>query len=256
MIRPNIEKFSDDDYEDVFDRLHDHGLKPIALQSGRKSPLAKGWSKDYNFSRQKVLATSRRGNIGILLGDVVDVEGDDDYCNEKIDRLTAGVPHPIYQSNKSRHHLFQNPKGLVRHLFYGNIEIRGHGHQSVVPPSKIDDIRYSWVNFDAPIPPMPQPLLSFCFFLLSFKPRKKFKYFVFPRCLICNQVLHVHRRLFQFEMLVFDELNQPWSCIHCREDRQKISGIVRVLKKRYRKVKNFSWRDYRRRACSGIPAKT
>ncbi|MFX6202006.1 bifunctional DNA primase/polymerase, partial [Acinetobacter baumannii] len=48
-------------------------------------------------------------NIGLLLGDIVDVEGDTAEANYRLSRIVAGYPHPMYSSNRSVHHLFVNP---------------------------------------------------------------------------------------------------------------------------------------------------
>ena len=68
-----------------FDILTKHNLKVIPLRENTKIPICKNWNVDWNLknSRNK-LTQMPNSNIGLLLGDIVDVEGDDEKANQTI----------------------------------------------------------------------------------------------------------------------------------------------------------------------------
>jgi hypothetical protein len=119
-----------------FDALTKRGLKIIPLRENSKVPLCKAWNSDWDREvvRDKICQFPD-ANLGILLGDVVDVEGDSEDANRTILDLIGDYPHPCYFSTKSIHHLFLNPDPNLAHFRFKEIEFRGHGHQSVIPPS-------------------------------------------------------------------------------------------------------------------------
>ena len=100
-----------------FDALTNHGLKIIPLRENSKIPLCSNWNKkwDHNCARIKIKKYPN-SNIGLLLGEIIDVEGDSDEANKIIIDLINDYPHPIYRSYKSIHHLFLTPDSSLRHF--------------------------------------------------------------------------------------------------------------------------------------------
>jgi hypothetical protein len=99
-----------------FDALTKRGLKIIPLRENSKVPLCKAWNSDWDREvvRDKICQFPD-ANLGILLGDVVDVEGDSEDANRTILDLIGDYPHPCYFSTKSIHHLFLNPDPNLPH---------------------------------------------------------------------------------------------------------------------------------------------
>ncbi len=203
---------------DHFDFLTSKGLKAIPLFRGTKKPMYRGWNVrwDRHFCRS-ILLKNPNCNLGLLLGDVIDVEGDTESANKLLANLIGDYPHPSYTSSKSVHHLFNNP-GDLRILKFKNIEFRGHGHQSVLPPSKHEDgTIYRWTeNTKFPIPNMPKKLLNF-----FYKVRDKKDTILKPNhmpihCIYCKNVFYLHKKRFELELAVFKDLCQKWCCRNCR----------------------------------------
>lgn len=130
--------------------------KPIAIYPNSKIPIGKGWNiwsyeKNKNFIKQY-----KNCNIGLLLGEILDVEGDTPNANKILFEMIKDYKHPIYKSNKSYHHLFLNIDNKIRRKCAHGIEFRGYGHQSLLPPSN----DYEWISF-CKVPPMPKRLIQF-----------------------------------------------------------------------------------------------
>lgn len=205
---------------DHFDALTKHGVKVIPLRENSKAPMCKGWNRDWDrdISRER-LQRFPEANIGILLGDIVDVEGDNQESNRKILDLIGDYPHPTYHSNRSTHHLFQTPDPKLRLLKVGKLEFRGHGHQSVLPPSQFKGIEYKWLKkFRWPIPEMPKRLFIFYEKNKQGKPKKLVK----PGhmqvwCAECRHKCYLHKKRFKLELEAFQILGLRWQCWDCRE---------------------------------------
>lgn len=200
-----------------FDVLTRKGLRIIPLRENSKIPVSKGWSSKWSLSESRsVLASNPNSNIGLLLGEIVDVEGDSVEANKKLWDLIGDYPHPCYNSNRSCHHLFVSPDPYLRHFEIDCLEFRGHGHQSVLPPSTLDGTDYAWhQRFTFPIPPMPSRLLDF---YRSYRP-KKFSLkagHIKVRCVVCSDSCFIHGKRHVLEMKVFRLLGRKWSCQSCR----------------------------------------
>lgn len=216
-----------------FDALTNQGLKVIPLRQNTKIPISKNWTEnwDHHLVRQKIKQYPN-SNIGILLGDIVDVEGDSEYANETILNLIKDYPHPTYRSSKSIHHLFLTPDETLRHFRYRDIEFRGHGHQSVLPPSVAAGVVYKWLaRFKFPVPPMPEELTLF----LERKRKKKVKKdnikpdHMQINCCTCDNKCYLHKRRFELELEAFKLLGQKWECQNCRSiDLRPACRLIRM----------------------------
>jgi hypothetical protein len=203
-----------------FELLADFGLKIIPLRHNSKAPLFKNWNTKWN--KKNILQKIQRfpnSNLGLLLGEIIDVEGDSEEANNFINDLIGNYRHPVYSSKKSTHHLFLTPSHNLRRLQVNQIEFRGYGHQSVLPPSKINDVEYKWrADFYLPVPPMPKNLLDF--FNSNFK-KSKNKFLIKPghvktKCFLCEKNNFLDKKRYNLELQVFKILGQRWQCIKCR----------------------------------------
>lgn len=230
-----------------FDQLVGESLKPIALHPDSKVPVIKAWNKDWNEIEQRECVKRPLTNIGILLGDIIDVEGDSAKANEIISKLIGDYPHPVYKSKKSFHHLFINPDPGLRILTYKNIEFRGIDHQSVVPPSTVNGVTYEWIHKIFPIPRMPEDLLRF---YNEIKSRKSTKHIVKsgrqrPYCSKCKKQYFIHSERLRLELMAFKEYDLEWQCQKCRE--HDLRPRIRQIRKVVQKNENISdWRDWLR----------
>lgn len=152
---------------DLYINYYKWDLVPIKM--GTKFPFMKDWN---NKSYTNNLVFSNNYNIGLLLGKIIDVEADSEEANNYLDRLTIGVKHPIYKSKKSKHHLFLCHDPKLTRFVDRNIEFRGKKHQSILPPSIVYGIEYSWIEFGMKIPEIPKSLLKFYWKTLNNKRRK------------------------------------------------------------------------------------
>ena len=211
-----------------FDKYVALGLKPIAVFKDSKKPACQGWNEDWSIERWREYFLTDEYNMGILLGDIVDVEGDTNEANDLLQRMIDGVPCPKFRSSKSVHYLFQNPlPDLTRKVFDG-IEFRGHRHQSVVPPSIHSDGNfYAWLEGSKfPVPPMPDELLSFYHRNNTEKPQaiprkrirqKKNKDYSKTQCNCCQKHFMMHKKRLVLEVRSLRTLNLKWMCRSCRE---------------------------------------
>lgn len=200
-----------------YDILTRYGLKAIPLRESTKIPVCKGWT-DWNPGQNRaIFEQNPRLNMGIILGDIVDVEGDSEQANKTILKLIGDCPHPSYTSAKSIHHLFLNPDPTLTILTHQKIEFRGHRHQSAVPPSTMpEDISYKWLDHTQfPIPPMPQALLQLYQKLRKVRPLIKPGHCK-AKCHECQEESFIHRKRLHWELVAFKELGLRWSCHNCR----------------------------------------
>jgi hypothetical protein len=203
---------------DHFDALTSAGMKIIPLRQNSKIPMCKGWTQNWDRkeAREK-LEVYPDSNIGILLGDVIDVEGDSEHANHLLADLIGSYPHPQYRSVRSVHHLFKTPDQSLRHFQVGDIEFRGHGHQSVMPPSSTYGFQYYWLpNYEFPIPPMPERL-----YIFYLKHKKGVERLLKPGhlrawCARCGKECFLHKKRFTLEVEAFRLLGSKWECQSCR----------------------------------------
>ncbi len=230
----------------VFNELVGEGLHPIAVHSNTKIPILEDWNSKIDHEANRDLIRRPFTNVGILLGKIVDVEGDSKKANDTIAKVIGDYPHPVYKSNKSYHHLFINPDPNLTILKYRNIEFRGHKHQSIVPPSTVNGVTYEWVHQIFPIPEMPESLLKYYYEVKekkakghdSIKPQRKK-----PYCDVCEKRQFVHVQRFRLELMAFKERGLNWQCNKCRkiDVRQRVREIKKVIKNN---ESISDWRDW------------
>jgi hypothetical protein len=201
-----------------FDALTARGLKIIPLRENSKVPLCKGWTEHWDKGRAREKLTQfPDANLGILLGDIIDVEGDSDEANRTIIDLIGDYPHPSYQSTKSIHHLFVTPDFALRHFRYADIEFRGYGHQSVIPPSQHQGTVYRWLKqFRFPVPPMPNKLLQFYKSKQERSQRTLKPHHIRVWCGSCRAECMLHGKRFDLELEAFRLFDSKWECQKCR----------------------------------------
>lgn len=227
---------------DHFDKLTDLGLKVIPLRENSKVPMCKGWNVnwDQKAARER-LERFPDANIGLLLGDVIDVEGDSEEANNVILKLVRNYPHPSYQSIRSTHHLFRTPDPKLRIMKVGEIEFRGHGHQSVLPPSSHYGFQYHWKrNFKFPIPEMPEPLLLFFkrHMYGSSRPEHKPGH-LRTWCAKCERKVWINQKRHDLETEAFRMFEQRWMCRDCRSfDVRRICRMIKSKAPRHQILVN------------------
>jgi len=232
----------------TFDLFVGHDLCPIALRSRSKIPIQKAWNENWEErSNRELLKYIPDANIGLLLGKIIDVEGDTKHANQTLLRLIGDCPHPCYRSRKSIHHLFLSPSADLRILKHKGIEFRGYGHQSVLPPSIMDDdLKYEWITFNFNFPEMPTGLRSFYDNILG--QRRKGKIVVKPghmkiNCAKCHKKAFVHKQRFELELIAFREIGLYWQCHKCRE--VDLRDRCRFIRKMVEKNENLGdWRNW------------
>lgn len=212
-----------------FDKLVNLGLKIIPLRNNSKAPLCKNWNKYWNLKeiRNKIKKNSEC-NLGLLLGNIVDVEGDSEESNEIILNLTQDYPHPSYVSSKSIHHLFQTPIFGFKYFKWKKIEFRGFGHQSVLPPSKVNEIEYKWITDFSKVPEMPDSLVRFLKHKIKYKKNNIKKGHIKIPCSNCRKHNFINKKRFYLELEIFKILNQKWLCKKCRD--RDVRPLCRLLK--------------------------
>lgn len=215
-----------------FEALTNLGLKVIPLYPNSKAPMCKNWNKNWNKKNNLYkIKNTPNANIGLLLGDIIDVEGDSDEANLLINDLIGDYPHPVYCSTKSTHHLFLNPEPGLTRFEWKKIEFRGFGHQSVLPPSKIGKIQYFWkVGFSLPVPSMPKNLLDFFYSKYNICKNKNFikSGHIKTRCFFCEKSSFVNKKRHDLELIVFKTIGQRWHCNKCR--KFKIQSACRLVR--------------------------
>ena len=214
------------DILDLFDSYVKCGLKPLPLHTGTKIPVLKDWQQDWSVQKYRhFFAENSRLNIGILLGDIIDVEGDDDTANEVIFDFVRNTPHPMFKSSKSVHHLFVSPDPSITICKIGKIEFRGHRHQSVIPPSTHKSgIEYKWLKGSAfPAPPMPQRMVNFLYEHKQAIHRDKRQRtngkksgHAMTFCTACKRKNFLHKKRLILEVRAFATLGLKWQCQNCR----------------------------------------
>jgi len=206
----------------VFEEYNSLGFMPIPLAKFSKRPIFKAWNKNYSFQRtiSFLKNTPDNYNIGILLGKVIDVEGDSEEANEFLDDLFKNIKHPIYSASKSKHHLFRNNNPSITRILYKDVECRGYNHQSVVPPSvHKDGKRYVWetelIKY-SDIPLLPKNLA-----LQLEKYKKQNHEIIKPSsmripCIKCKNQFFINKKRFNLEIECLHIIGQKWMCNKCR----------------------------------------
>jgi hypothetical protein len=215
-----------------FEKYLSIGLKPILLHPTSKKPLLSKWNSKYDQNKWKMLLQEHDNlNIGILLGDIIDVEADTEESNELLYSLIGNYKHPCFESSRSIHHIFLNPDVTLTATKFRGIEFRGNNVQSVFPPSiHVNGSRYRFLKESTfPIPPMPEELLKFYWEnrknqrKSEVKTRKKPKVktlrenFKKSLCHNCKNYFIIHKKRLQLEVQAFLSMNKVWSCRKCRE---------------------------------------
>lgn len=141
-------------YHESYEGLLRLGLVPIPLHPRSKRPIETQWSqKPLTRERLDELTASKNINLGILLGEpgngVVDVDLDDPIARAighlflpETDRVFGRPDHPrshfLYKAEAGKQETiirFKDPADKTSVL----LELRGTGHQTMVPPSFYDE---------------------------------------------------------------------------------------------------------------------
>jgi hypothetical protein len=207
-----------------FDQYVARGWDIIPLHPASKRPVYHRWQQGGFYDRllcRNHVERNPNCNLGLLLGSVVDVEGDSKLANEILEELIGDCEHPHYCSHKSIHHLFKNPDPHLTRVAFDDIEFRGHRHHSVVPPSLHEKGSiYTWQH-SGEAPEMPQALLKF--FLdnragkRSRSPQRLKPGFLEAVCGICKKKKPIQHKRYKLELAAFGEMKQSWTCHDCRE---------------------------------------
>jgi hypothetical protein len=203
---------------EVLQNYFNQGYKPILLHHNTKIPIHKKWNKkyDFNYFYNYSLAHPTDYNFGILLGDVIDVEGDTEKANEYLKNLCGEIKHPSYKSSKSIHHIFRNPGINLTRIVHNGIEFRAHKHQSVIPPSLHEDgSPYIWISCNnmslAEIPLLPANLERILLNRLGLDEKIRYGN-VKVYCAKCKKSFFLNEKHFNFELKIFKKNGFPWMC--------------------------------------------
>lgn len=222
------------DIKEAFRQYLHLGYKPILLAPKSKKPILRAWNLNYQPNYYlNILRKSNNFNLGFLLGEVVDIEGDSAGANKFLNKFLADIPHPIFKSFKSTHHLFKNfPGNNITRFNARGIEIRAFRHQSVVPPSIHEsDCNYEWQtrlfhNFE--IPYLNKQILSGIYNFCGCK-----QIIVKPgnidiKCGICSKINYINKKRLESELKIFKMDGMKWACHKCRPN--KITERIRLFR--------------------------
>jgi hypothetical protein len=221
----------------IFNEYKNLGYHLIPLHKGTKKPIMKNWNKKYSYKRIESFLLQNPGNynFGILLGDVIDIEGDSLEANIFLNDTLKDIPHAIYQSSKSTHHLFRmGSKFFTRHICNG-IEFRGYGHQSVVPPSTHENgAKYTWITDKIPANQLPVLPPELELKIKTFK--KRSQKFTKPhnkkiKCFACEKFCFINKRRLDLELSVLRSIGHKWMCNPCRpyDLRENIRNLRKLI---------------------------
>ena len=210
------------EYYDAYTRL---GLTIIPLHPKSKKPFHYSWNQGGVRDAREFFERDSNLNMGVVLGSILDVEGDSLNANQILNKLIGESPHPRYRSQKSTHHLFLNPDPSLTRFVVSEIEFRAKLHQSVLPPSQHElGVEYRWlIGSSFPIGEMPDSLLNF--FHEQRKKRSKTlvkKSKIKPghietRCVICDEIVMMHVQRHALEVVGFKNHDERWQCKSCRK---------------------------------------
>lgn len=129
------------------------GLSPIPLKQGTKEPRDSGWpNRDY--TPDEIADTD---NVGTRLGDVVDADLDTQEAVLLAHHFLPPTQAVFGRLSKPRsHYLYEQiAKDLMRRKMYSDVdgtllfELRGEGHQTMIPPSiHPDGEQVRWAVFE------------------------------------------------------------------------------------------------------------
>jgi hypothetical protein len=225
---------------DHFENYVKVGFQPIPIWPNSKVPIGKAWNSNWSENRIKILFQFYpNANIGLLLGTIVDVEGDTDEANELLEQLIGNYPHPSYKGSKSIHHLFQNPDKNLTRIHKNGIEFRGYKHQSILPPSKHPDgTVYKWLTDYFFIPPLPPALTSFYKSIKKNTPnkpktnsivRKRYD-LIKTKCPYCLKKITMNKCRYKLENIIFQNKKEIWTCSNCRGfDIRKLCRKLKII---------------------------
>jgi hypothetical protein len=223
-----------------FDGYRGIGFKVIPLHPFSKTPVFRYWNRGYDHDRCRDFIEKHHCNLGLLLGDLLDVETDAPEAGEWLDRVLGDYPHPRYVSSRSVHHLFLNPEPRLTVAKADGIEFRANRHQSVLPPSVHEDgTKYQWLKpFVWPVPKLPEALVELLRAAIKAQPQKRKrrlrvvkKGHCRPWCRCCEAKVFMNRQRYNLEVEAFGEVGYPWMCRTCREVdvRQRCRDLRRRL---------------------------
>lgn len=226
--------------EKYFDAYVCAGFRPIALNPYTKKPIENNWNKNWSAIRWRKYFENENCNIGILLGNVIDVEADCESSNKLLNEIIGDHKHVKFTSSRSTHHLFINEDKKFKFLKVNGIEFRGHGLHSVVPPSiHQNGKQYKFTadnNFVLTY--MPEDLSKLFSDSLSKKSNENkffskksivYKHNCKTICKKCGRLNFINRRRLACEVKIFSSMNSIWLCHKCRET--KITKMVRKMLK-------------------------
>lgn len=206
---------------DWFDRYADLGLKAIPLYPRTKTPISTNWHSIWN--KEKCREAFKRHpslNMGLILGELIDVEGDTEEAEQELSEIIKDYPHPMYRSLRSTHHIFINPNPNLTLIKINGIEFRGQKHQSVLPPSIHETgVKYQWIKGTKfPIPKMPDELLN----LIDNHNKVESKFVLKPGhiklwCSKCGVLKLMHKKRHDLEKEIFSSMCKKWECRNCRK---------------------------------------
>ena len=212
-----------------FDAYVSAGFKPIALSPQTKKPVELKWNKNWTAERWRKYFETGDYNIGILLGNIIDVEADCRSSNKLLNELIGSQKHIKFQSYRSTHHLFINDDSKLRFLKIHGIEFRGYGLHSVVPPS-IHQSGYQY-NFcsdnDFLLTYMSEGLNKiYSDYKASLHNKNKVlsKKKIIHRgscktkCNKCNDLVFINKKRLSCEVIIFSNKNKSWLCHKCRDE--------------------------------------
>lgn len=219
---------------DWFNKYTDLGLKVIPLHPRTKIPISMEWYTVWCKDRcHEAFCRNPSLNMGMVLGDVIDVEGDTPEAEELISKIVKDYPHPMYRSLRSTHHIFINPKPCLTLKKVKGIEFRANKHQSVMPPSIHESgVKYAWVRGTTfPIPKMPDELIE----LLEIQEKYESQIKIKPGhmrlwCSMCQKMQFIHAKRHSLEKQVFQAYGLSWQCRKCRQI--DVRPMCRKLKKK------------------------
>ena len=201
------------------------GFQPIALHPRTKIPVFRDWQLEWSIKKyREVFCGNPESNMGFLLGNIMDVEGDTEEANEILADLTRHCPHPMFKSNKSVHRLFLSPDPNITICKFNGIEFRGRRHQSVVPPSiHTSGTVYEWLKKSTfPAPAMPTALVNLLYshYRQIKKGRPSFNgkkaNHISTACNGCKRNSYLHKKRLVLEVRAFQSIGQKWQCQKCR----------------------------------------
>lgn len=223
---------------EYFDAYVAAGFKPIAVNIYTKKPAESNWNKKWSVERWRKYFEKDVYNIGILLGNVIDIEADCQYSNDLLDDMIGNQKHIKFTSYRSTHHLFFNEDKTLNFLKIKGIEFRGHGLHSVVPPSVHENgyqYKFCKDNFFT-LTYMPETLKklyedfkSVKNSIVTYNTKKKivYKNNCKTKCNKCKTDVFINRNRLRCEVKIFMGMNELWQCHKCR--KIKITKLVKKM---------------------------